>query len=182
MLVIHPTDRTTSMLEALYRDIDAQVITDDQPTKAIGRLLNHVPTRERIMLLGHGSDKGLFYRKDDTQPEFDRLIVSHSHGFQLRRHGANLVGIWCCANLFAQAEGLHGLFSGMIISEMSEAALYGFTTTQAELDRENVKLAERLRRLLDERTPLDRIPDRMRELDDIRSPITCFNYAHFYYL
>lgn len=182
MLVIHPKDRTTFMLEALYRDLDAQVITDDQPTKAIGRLLNHVSTHERVMLLGHGSDKGLFYRKDDTGPGFDRLIVSHSHGFQLRRHGANLVGIWCHADLFARSEGLHGLFSGMIITEMSEAALYGVATSQVELERENLKLAQRLRGLLDNQTPLCEIPHRMLELDDVRSPVTCFNYAHFFYL
>lgn len=36
-------------------------------------------------------------------------------------------------------EGLHGLFTGMIVSELSEALLYQVETTQEELDRENVK-------------------------------------------
>lgn len=46
----------------------------------------------------------------------------------------------------------------MIITEMSEALLYGIETSQEELDRENVKLAKRLRFLLDEDTALHEIP------------------------
>lgn len=38
-------------------------------------LLHHVSTQERIMLLGHGSDKGLFYREDDTKDEFDKSLL-----------------------------------------------------------------------------------------------------------
>lgn len=58
-------------------------------------LLHNVSTQERIMLLGHGSDKGLFYREDDTKDEFDKIIVGHPHAFHLRKHGGNLIGIWC---------------------------------------------------------------------------------------
>ena len=59
MLVIHPKDKTTAMLSALYDGLEAQVIDDYRSTKEIGRLLHHVSTQDRIMLLGHGSDKGL---------------------------------------------------------------------------------------------------------------------------
>lgn len=38
-------------------------------------LLHNVSTQERIMLLGHGSDKGLFYREDDTKDEFDTTLL-----------------------------------------------------------------------------------------------------------
>lgn len=182
MFVIHPSDRSTAMLSALYEGLSAEVIHDNRSTKQIGHLLNHVPVRERILLLGHGSDKGLFYRDDDTRKEFDRLIVSHSHAYYLRNHGNNLVAVWCHADLFARAERLHGLFTGMIISELEEAALYGVDTSQEELDRENVKLARRLRGLLDEGINLSEIPARMLDLDDARTALTSFNYAHFYWL
>ena len=59
MLVIHPKDKTTAMLSALYDGMEAQVVTDCRSTKEMGRLLHHVSTQDRIMLLGHGSDKGL---------------------------------------------------------------------------------------------------------------------------
>ena len=182
MLVIHPKDKNTAMLSALYDGLEAQVVTDYRTTKEMGRLLHHVSTQERIMLLGHGSDKGLFFRADDSKEGFDKVIVGHPHTYHLRKHGGNIVAVWCNADQFARAEGLHGLFTGMIISERSEALLYQVETTQEELDRENVKLAMRLRALLDERIPLSEIPKRMLAMDDVHSPLTTFNYKNFYYL
>lgn len=182
MLVIHPKDKTTAMLSALYDGLEAQVVADYRTTKEMGRLLHYVSTQERIMLLGHGSDKGLFFRADDSKDEFDKIIVGHSHAYHLRKHGGNIVAIWCNADQFARAEGLHGLFTGMIVSELNEALLYQVKTTQEELDRENVKLAMRLRTLLDERIPLSEIHKRMLAMDDVQSPLTTFNYNNFYYL
>lgn len=92
------------------------------------------------------------------------------------------MAVWCNADRFARAEGVHGLFTGMIVSELSEALLYEVETTQEELDRENVKLAQRLRTLLDEGLPLSEIPKRMLALDDVRSPLTRFNYMNFHYM
>lgn len=182
MLVIHPKDKTTAMLSAIYDGLEAQVVDDNRSTKEMGHLLHHVSTQERIMLLGHGSDKGLFFRKDDSKDEFDKIIVGHSHAYHLRKHGGNIVAVWCNADQFARAEGLHGLFSGMIVSEISEAQLYKIETTQEELDSENVKLARRLRTLLDERIPLSEIPKRLLAMDNVHSPLTTFNYKNFYYL
>ena len=182
MLVIHPKDKTTAMLSALYDGLEAQVVADYRTTNEMGHLLHHVSTQERIMLLGHGSDKGLFFRADDSKDEFDKIIVGHSHAYHLRKHGGNIVAIWCNADQFARAEGLHGLFTGMIVSELNEALLYQVETTQEELDRENVKLARRLRALLDERIPLSEIPKRMLAMDDVQSSLTTFNYKNFYYL
>ena len=182
MLVIHPKDKTTAMLSALYDGLEAQVVADCRSTKEIGHLLHHISTQERIMLLGHGSDKGLFFREDDSKDEFDKVIVSHAHAYHLRKHGGNIVAVWCNAYQFARAEGLHGLFSGMIVSELNETLLYQVETTQEELDRENVKLALRLRTLFDEGIPLSEIPERMLAMDDVHSPLTTFNYKNFYYL
>lgn len=182
MLVIHPKDKTTAMLSVLYDGLEVQVIADCRSTKEMGHLLHHVSTQERIMLLGHGSDKGLFFRKDDSKNEFDKIIVGHSHAYHLRKHGGNIVAVWCNADQFAHTEGLHGLFTGMIVSELNEALLYQVETTQEELDRENVKLARRLRALLDERIPLSEIPKRMLAMDDVHSLLTTFNYKNFYYI
>ena len=182
MLVVHPTDRTTAMLSALYDGTGARVVSTYCTGSEMGRLLHHVSSQERVMLLGHGSDRGLFYRNDDTADDFDGIIVGHPHAYYLRNHGGNIVAVWCNADLFARAEGLHGLFTGMIVSELGEASLYGIATTQEELDRENVKLARRLRALLDERIPLSDIPERMLAMDDAHTPLTTFNYRNFRYL
>ena len=181
MLVIHPKDKTTVMLSALYDGLKAQVVIDCRSTKEMGNLLRHVSTQERIMLQGHGSDKGLFFRADESKEGFDKIIVGHPHAYHMRKHGGNMVAVWCNADQFARAEGLHGLFTGMIVSELSEALLYQVETTQEELDRENVKLAMRLRTLFDARIPLSEIPKRMLAMDDVHSPLTTFNYKNFIY-
>lgn len=183
MLVIHPTDNTTTVLSQLYKGTDSKVVNQSVNRREIEHLLYHCPRRERIMLLGHGSDKGLFSRTDNTTPEFDRIIVGHSHAYHLRRHGGNIIGIWCHADKFARKEGLHGLFSGMIISDKQEAEEYGIITLQHLIDEANGVMFAKLRELLDEEIPLHEIPERMKALNDKPSSwLTRFNYENFYYL
>lgn len=182
MLVIHPKDTTTSVLSGLYEGLEVRLLDNTHNNSTINHHLHHTSKQERIMLLGHGSDRGLFSRENDKQDLFNRIIIRHSHAYYLRKHGANIVAVWCNADLFARKEKLHGLFTGMIISEFSEALLYDIKTTQEELDRENVKLVNRLRSLLDEGTSLMDVPQRMLELDDAHTPLTEFNYKNFYYL
>jgi len=170
------------MRSALYEGTEAKVLDESCSNADIRHALNRVAPSERIMLLGHGTDKGLFYRKDDTQDGFDGLVISHQHAYYLRKHSGNIIAVWCHADLFARAEGLHRLFTGMIISEMSEAAEYGIATTQEELDRENIKFAKRLRLLLDNSTPLSDIPPLFSGMDDAHTPLTDFNYHNIHYL
>ena len=182
MLVIHPTDRTIEMLSILYEGLEAKLIESDCSNKEMGHLLRHTSPSKRIMLLGHGSDKGLFYRDDDTKDEFDKIIVGHPHAFHLRNHGSNIIGIWCHAVEFAKKEGLHGLFSGMIISEMSEAEEYGVVTDKDSMDKTNRLMFTQLRRLLDDGTPLHEIPERLKALNTTQSELSRFNYERFYYV
>lgn len=93
MLVIHPKDKTTAMLSALYDGLGTHVVADYRSTKEMGHLLHHVSPQERIMLLGHGSEKGLFFRADDSKDEFDKIIVGHSHAFHL---GSMEATLWLC--------------------------------------------------------------------------------------
>ncbi|MBO5427124.1 MAG: hypothetical protein J5996_01705, partial [Prevotella sp.] len=99
--MIHPKDKTTAMLSALYDGLGTHVVADYRSTKEMGHLLHHVSSQERIMLLGHGSEKGLFFRADDSKDEFDKIIVGHSHAYHLRKHGGNIVAVWCNADQFA---------------------------------------------------------------------------------
>lgn len=182
MLIIHPQDRTTAFLAALYEGVEgATIVTENVSRKEMNHLLHHRAKEERIMLLGHGCGKGLYWRNDDTKPNFDGIIVGHPHAFHLRQH-CNIVAVFCHADEFAKTEGLHGIFTGMIISEMSEALEYGVETTPEELECENAKFVARLRSLLDAETPLHEIPARMLVLDDTHSSLTRFNYQHIYYI
>lgn len=181
MLVIHPEDKTTDMLTVLYEGLGHTRIAQDCGSNRLNHILYHTPKAERIMLLGHGSHKGLYFRQNDDE-ELYRTIVSHPQAYYLRRHGGNLIGIWCHAVDFARTEGLHGLFSGMIISEMSEAEDYGIVTNREDMDKTNRIMFARLRRLLDDGTPLHEIPVRMKTLNDEKSRLAMFNYENFYYL
>lgn len=183
MLVIHPKDRTTAFLSALYDGANNAVVVTENISRAdLNHRLHHTPKTERILLLGHGSDKGLFWRNDDAEPGFDGVVLGHPHSYHLRNHGSNIVAVFCNADKFAQAEHLHGLYTGMIISELDEAAEFGIETTEEELESENIKFAGRLRSLLDENVPLSEIPQRMQQLDDRHSPLTEFNYHRIYFL
>lgn len=76
MLVVHPTDITTTVLSNLYNGTESKVIDQLMSKRDIVHLQHHCPQRERIMLLGHGSNKELFSRTDDMIPEFNRIIRS----------------------------------------------------------------------------------------------------------
>lgn len=170
------------MLSVLYAGLGATVIGDNRTAKEMGRLLHHVSSQERIMLLGHGMENGLFFREDDSSKEFDGIIVGHSHAYHLRKHGGNLIGIWCHADDFARKEGLHGLFSGMIVSDTDEAEEYGINVPQFVIEEENIVMFGKLRGLLDEGLPLHEIPARMEALNDAHTPVADFNYRHFFYI
>lgn len=185
--VIHPKDRSTDSLKILYDGIDnLEILTDpDMFSSDVKHFLNHRTNDTVFMILGHGSPNGLFSRFDDTgEPtSFDKIVVAHQHAYYLRKIPANrLIGIFCYANEFAKNERLHGLFSGMFISEYKEALELGIDTTEEEVKIEMDKFMIRLRSLLDADVPFEEIPDRMRELDDTKSPLTMFNYYSLYYI
>ena len=60
MIVIHPKDKTTAMLSVLYEGLEVRLIDQRASNSEVKHLLNHITTSERILLLGHGFDKGLF--------------------------------------------------------------------------------------------------------------------------
>ena len=77
---------------------------------------------------------------------------------------------------------MHGLFSGMIISEMSEAEEHGVVTDKDSMDKTNRLMFTQLRRLLDDGTPLHEIPERLKALNTTQSELSRFNYERFYYV
>ena len=105
-------------------------------------------------------------------------MVDHRHVMFLR--GKTCIGIWCFANKFANKYKLHGLFSGMIISELQEAIDNNIPATKEEIDAEMEKFTLRLKYCI-ENYPLDEVPQRMLELDDTKSELTRFNYNNLFY-
>ena len=130
-LIIHPEDNTTSFLSIIYNGMsDVDLITDNHTPNSV--IKEAIKCHDRIVLLGHGTEYGLFSGQNPKTHSFDRIIVGCKHVQLLRDKEIN--AIWCNANIFGEKYGLNGLFSGMVISELEESIDCGVQTTQSELD------------------------------------------------
>jgi len=176
MTVIHAKDPTTQFLSRIYsqREDVRRIITEINTTSELKRAIHD---DDSIMMFGHGNEYGLF-SKPDKKGRVRRLLIKSEFVYLLREK--TCIGIWCKANEFAKQYNLHGLFSGMIISELEEASLFAIPTTIEELNCENAKFAQNLKYCL-ETFSLNEVPARMKELDDTKSPLTTFNYNNLYY-
>ena len=176
MTIIHANDPTTQVLSLLYqqREDVRMLITERNNSSDVQRAIR---TDDVIMMLGHGNEYGLF-SKPEKNGDYKRFLITDKHVQFLR--GKTCIGIWCHANLFAERYGLHDLFSGMIISELQEAVDYNIEVTKDMIDKEMEKFTIRLKDCI-ETYGLEQTPLRMKELDDVQSPLTKFNYGNLYY-
>lgn len=176
MTVIHATDPTTQVLSLLYqqREDVRMCITERSTSSDVQRAIR---ADDVIMMLGHGNEYGLF-SKPDKNGDYRRFLITDRHVQFLR--DKICIGIWCYANKFAEKYRLHGLFSGMIISELQEAIDLGVPATKDEIDKEMEKFTIRLKDCI-ETYGLEQTPLRMKELDDVQSALTKFNYGNLYY-
>lgn len=176
MTVIHANDPTTKVLSQLYeqRQNISVRITEANTNGDIQRAIRGDDT---IMMLGHGNQYGLF-SMPNKNGEYKRFLITDRHVQFLR--DKTCIGIWCHANKFAERYGLHGLFSGMIISEPQEVIDYNIPATKEEIDTEMEKFTRRLNNCID-RFGLAETSIRMRDLDDVKSELTIFNYNNLYY-
>ena len=176
MTVIHATDPTTQVLSLLYqqREDVRMLITERNTSSDVQRAIR---SDDVVMMLGHGNEYGLF-SKPDKNGEYRRFLITDKHVQFLR--DKSCIGIWCYANKFAEKYKLHGLFSGMIISELQEAIDLGVAATKEEIDKEMEKFTIRLKDCI-ETYGLEQTPFRMKEYDDVQSELTKFNYSNLYY-
>ena len=68
----------------------------------------------------------------------------------------------------------------MIISEVQEAADYNIPATEEEIYAERERFALRLKFCI-ETYGLSATPERIKELDDTKSPLTLFNFGNLHY-
>lgn len=119
-LVIHPDDRSTDFLRAIYAGTDWTILNSNTSNSNLKKLIKE---HDRIIMLGHGSESGMFgYGKFVIEPKLVYLL-----------RDKECVSIWCNADVFFRKYGLKGLYTGMIISEYEEAlyfCLYPFNYDQ----------------------------------------------------
>jgi hypothetical protein len=132
-LVIHPQDPTTEFLTKIYQNLDnTNVIRRGVSKDKVSELIT---THDRCFFLGHGTPNGLMsvgMFKNSWGYIIDIDMVSSLI------HQKNNLYIWCHAKLFVELHDLHGLYSDMFISEVSEAEYHGFQkVSQSEITESN---------------------------------------------
>lgn len=105
-LVIHPEDETTDFLSEIYSDKNWTIIRDNVSKKV---LKESIKSHDRIVMLGHGTEGGLFGHKN-------RFIINPSMWSIFCVISS--VCVWCNADVFFEKYNLKGFYTGMIISEL----------------------------------------------------------------
>lgn len=142
VLIIHPKDHSTDFLKPIYAPIKDKTVIWGGIRKT--HLMKLIEDHERIIMLGHGSPRGLlsmgqFYMAGN-------YIIDWSMA-ELLSTKTNNTYIWCHADMFVQRYELKGLCSGMFISEVSEAFCYGFNDVDPnQIEESNCYFSEILAR------------------------------------
>jgi hypothetical protein len=173
-LIIHPRDPSTEFLKIIYRNLECTVLDDMSSSSKIRKGLQE---HQKIILLGHGTETGLLSPYGGEQ--FGRLIVGPREVNFLR--GKEVISVFCNSNIFGIKYGLSGLFSGMIISEESEAYDWlGQFIEEKEIRKHNREWCRNLEKLILSGVPLPEIPEKMRK--NKGNDLELFNYESLYYL
>lgn len=167
-LVIHTKDFSTEFLKPLYSEMFRTIVVNYDIYK--DELLSLIQLADVVMLLGHGTEKGLL------RGDYDGYIVDKDIVDALQ--DKVVIGIWCYASTFAKKYNLKGLFSGMFISEQKEAEFEGFDTTEQQLEQYNKEFVELLDECLNvKRLPLTKIAEKFNKYADICDGVKKFNYS-----
>lgn len=145
-LIIHPKDRTTDFLKEIYENIPHQTLI----TGGVNRndIIDLIEGHDRVMMMGHGTPQGLLsmYNFEKYVP----YIIDYKSVPYLKEKTDN-VFIWCNADKFVNQYKLKGFYSGMFISEVSEAIYCGLPgTSQDIVDESNFGFCNMLSKYINE--------------------------------
>ena len=125
-LVIHPKDRSTGFLQPIYAGLDNVTLVTGGLNQQ--ELIQAIQTHDQVMMMGHGSPSGLFsVGRFPTQNKYSGHAVG-SDLVEVLSQKDNNIFIWCNADQFVERHGLKGFYSGMFVSETSEAFYCGVKT------------------------------------------------------
>ena len=177
-LVIHPDDRSTDFLKPIYAGIKRKTVIVKDTSR--DKLLLAIRSHDTIIMLGHGSPSGLFNVSGIGKGV---MVVGESMVKELR--GKQLIAIWCHANMFIERHGLKALYSGMFISEVSEAFYCGVQGDQAMVDESNSTFAALLGNMLSDTSmdlekTFDMVLESYEELGEVNT-VAKYNSDRFYY-
>jgi hypothetical protein len=165
-LVIHPNDPTTKFLDKIYKGRGWTIIDFDVSDKELReQIINH----DRIVMLGHGTGGGLM--------GYHKMVINSTFVDVLREK--ECVCIWCNADLFVQKYGLKGFYTGMIISEMTEANFFNVKCSPEELVYSNTLFAVTMKHAIMSPDMLD--DAKMMYESKVNNSIIDYNKKNMYY-
>jgi hypothetical protein len=164
-LVIHPKDITTDFLCDIYIDKGWTVINENISNSSLKRIIKD---HDRIVMLGHGSESGLFgYGKFVIEPKLVYLLREKE-----------CVAIWCNADVFFRKYELKGFYTGMIISDFDEAIMYSLhQVNYNDIDQSNKSFAKAIRESI---TNKNMLPYVLLKYQTILNPIILFNRQNIF--
>lgn len=140
-LIIHPQDETTDFLCQIYGSITTKTVV--RKFRNSEEIIELIHMADLVIMCGHGSSSGLLCGgSEDSCYIVDETLVS-----ALKRKSNNIF-LWCNAAEFVMEHDLCGLFSGMFISEVSEAMMFGIEASRAVVEESNQIFAEILRHVI----------------------------------
>lgn len=149
-LVIHPYDPSTEFLAPIYNGIysfpDEEKITIIRGGCSKESLKELIWEHDRVMMMGHGSPSGLF---SVGQFPGSYMIIDDTIAPFLANNPNNIY-IWCNADLFVKQHRLKGFYTGMFISEYSEASMCNVNTYKGEVEESNKLFAETVGKYINE--------------------------------
>jgi hypothetical protein len=152
-LVIHPHDESTNFLRPIYENISHKTVITGGLWQ--NEVINLIDIHDRIIMLGHGSPSGLFGTGFGSN-----YVIGKSEVGLLKNK--ECIFIWCHADKFVKEHNLKGLHSGMFVSEVGEALIYGLRGDKKLVDDSNNTFAFMLGSVL-HKIPLNEAYDQVKK-------------------
>lgn len=170
-------DLDTKVLSNIWKDLNAKIFTfsrfqDPDPKEVDEAISNEEDT---LIIVGHGGGNGCWKPLYGDSFDWKRLRLVKTK---------NIVGIWCHASEFAERFNAKGFFSGMFISNPSEAryVLGGRESFSFEdITTSEVKFCNILNDLLKRKLPLKEWKEIIDNQTDKSFPVEEYNYLHTRY-
>jgi hypothetical protein len=176
-LIIHPKDESTSFLNSIYSSITEKKVITGGITKK--ELISEIEKHDRIMMMGHGSPNGLF----NTRFFIDcGLYIIDDSLISVLSEKNNSVYIWCNADKFVNSHNLKGFYSGMFISEVTEAHFCGLPSIkQNVVDESNYGFSKILSEVInkDQETIYEYVLNHYGSMAK-HNPIASYNHNRLY--
>ena len=147
VLVIHPTDASTSFMDVVYNGKGYDVLNSFKGDMAL-----ILPLYSRVIMIGHGWVDGQF---GVGQFRGEHLVINQRLAPYLK--DKNNTYIWCKAADFVRKHGLKGYSTGMFISELREANVFKITATEEMVAASNKLFAEVMHGCIDGPPTLQRV-------------------------